>query len=78
MTPRIVIWFIVGVWTLVALIVVGYPLCTGKIRVGLDPVSREMTPTSFWTAYVISTVLFIAVSAAAAFFVRAILPQLAR
>ncbi len=66
MTPKIVIWLLVGGWTLVGAIVVGYPLCTGKIRVGLDPVSRDTAPESFWTAYVISTVLFIAVSSAIA------------
>ena len=78
MTSRIAIWLFGGLWTLVAVIVVGYPLCTGKIRVGLDPVSRNTAPNSFWAAYIISTVLFIAVSAAVAFFVRAILTPLAR
>ncbi len=76
MPPRIVIHLLIGMWLIVAAIVVGYPLCAGRIRVGLDPVSRDATPKAFWTAYLISTVLFIAVSFAVGFFIRAILPQL--
>jgi hypothetical protein len=78
MTPRMVIYLVVGVWLFVAVIVVGYPLRTGQIRVGLDPVSRDTAPKAFWSAYIISTVLFIAVSFAVGFFVRAILPALGR
>ena len=73
-----IIWVVLGVWVFVTAIVIGYPLRTGQIRVGLDPVSRKAAPKAFWTAYIISTVLFIAVSLAVAFFVRAILPPLGR
>lgn len=78
MTPRMVIWLVGGVWLFVTFIVVGYPLRTGQIRVGLDPVSRDSAPKAFWTAYIISTVLYVAVSFAVGFFVRAILPPLGR
>jgi hypothetical protein len=76
MTPRIVIHLVIGMWLIVTAIVVGYPLCAGRIRVGVDPVSRGTAPKAFWTAYVISTVLFIAVSFAVGFFIRALLPPL--
>lgn len=78
MSPRMVIWFVAGVWLFVTVIVVGYPLRTGRIRVGLDPVYRGTTPKAFWTAYIISTVLFIAVSFVVGFFISAILPALGR
>jgi Na+/proline symporter len=74
MTPRIVLYLVIGMWLIVTGIVLGYPLCAGRIRVGLDPVSRDTAPKAFWTAYVISTLLFIAVSFAVGFFIRAILP----
>jgi hypothetical protein len=73
MIPRTVIYLAVGVWLLVAVVIVGYPLRGGQIRVGLDPVSRDTTPKAFWTAYIISTVLFLAVSVAVGFFARSIL-----
>ncbi len=62
-----------GVWLFLAVIVVGYPLRTGQIRVGRSSVSRETDPQAFWTAYIISTVLFLASSAGAGFFLHAIL-----
>ena len=74
MSPNIVIYFVIGVWVFIAVIVVGYPLRSGKIRVGLDPVSRKVDSWGFWTAYIISTVLFFAVSAAVGLFVHTILP----
>ena len=73
MVPRTVIYLVIGMWLLVAVVVVGYPLVSGQIRVGLDPVSRDANPKAFWTAYSISTVLFFAVSVAVAFFLRSIL-----
>jgi hypothetical protein len=74
MIPRAAVYFVVGVWLLVAVVVVGYPLRSGQIRVGLGPVSRDEAPKAFWSAYIISTVLFLAISVAAGFFVRSILP----
>jgi hypothetical protein len=74
MIPGAIIYLVVGVWLLVAVVVVGYPLCTGRIRVGLDPVSRTLAPKAFWYAYIISTGLFLAVSVAVVLFVRSILP----
>jgi len=74
MPPRTVIYLVVGMWLLVAVVVIGYPLLSGQIRVGLDPVSRDTAPKAFWIAYIISTVLFLAVSVAVGFFVRSILP----
>ena len=74
MTPRIVIYMVCGTWLLVAVVVVGYPLRSGRIRVGLDPVQRDAEPRAFWTAYIISTVLFVVVSLAVGLFVRSILP----
>jgi hypothetical protein len=50
-----------------------YPLFTGRIKAGLDPVSRENDPEAFWNAYIFSTVLFLAVSIVMGFFVRGIL-----
>jgi len=73
MNPRTAIHLVVGVWLLVAVVVIGYPLGSGKIRVGLDPVSRETDPKAFWTAYILSTVLFVVVSVAVGWFVRSIL-----
>jgi hypothetical protein len=75
MTPGTVIYSIVGVWLFVAVIVVGYPLLSGQIRVGFDPVRRDTDPRAFWTAYLVSTALFFAVSAGLGFFVHAILPR---
>jgi hypothetical protein len=67
------IYLVVVVWLLVAAMVIGYPLRTGTIRVGLNPVSRDSAPRAFWHAYVISTALFLAVSIAVGLFVRSIL-----
>ena len=74
MSPRIGIYLVIGVWLFIAVIVVGYPLRSGQIRVGLDPVSREADPQRFWTAYIISTVLFLAASVAVGFFIHTISP----
>jgi hypothetical protein len=74
MVPRTVLYLVAGLWLLVAAVVVGYPLRSGRIRVGLDPVSRETAPKAFWTAYAVSTSLFLAVSIGVGFFVRSILP----
>jgi hypothetical protein len=73
MTPAKVIYFVAGLWLIIAVIVIGYPLRSGRIRVGLDPVSRDTAPGAFWSAYIISTVLFLAVSVAVGYFVRSII-----
>jgi len=73
MIPRSAIYLVVGVWLLVAVVVVGYPLRSGQIRVGLDPISRDSDPEAFWSAYTISTAVFLAVSVAVGFFVGSIL-----
>jgi|HubBroStandDraft_2_1064218.scaffolds.fasta_scaffold2250126_1 hypothetical protein len=73
MNARKAIYLIVGLWLIVAVVVIGYPLRSGQIRVGLDPVNRFTDPSAFWTAYIISTVLFLVVSIAVGFFVRSIL-----
>ncbi len=67
MTHKTVIYLVVAAWLLVAVVVVGYPLRSAQIRVGLDPISRDTAPKAFWTAYIISTVLFLAVSIAVGF-----------
>jgi hypothetical protein len=72
--PKIVTYLLVGVWLFAAVIVIGYPLRSGQIRVGLRPVSRDTDPQGFWAAYIISTVLFIVVSATAGSFLHTILP----
>lgn len=72
--PKIIILSISAVWLIIAVIVLGYPLITGSIRVGFDPVSREDDPQAFWKAYVFSNTLFLGVSIAAGLFVRSILP----
>ena len=68
--PQLVVLSIVALWLSIAVVVIGYPLVAGRIRVGLDPVSREDEPQAFWKAYVFSTILFIAVSIAAGFFMH--------
>lgn len=73
MTPSKIIYLLFGVWLIVAVVVIGYPLRSGQIRVGLDPVNRYTAPGAFWTAYIISTVLYLVVSVAIGFFVRSIL-----
>lgn len=72
--PKIIVFSIIAFWLIIAAVVIGYPLVTGRIRAGFDPVSRENDPQAFWKAYVFSTTLFIAVSVAAGFFVHSILP----
>ena len=64
---------IIALWLIIAVVVIGYPLISGRIRVGLAPVSRGDDPQAFWKAYVISTTLFLVVSIAAGIFVRSIL-----
>ncbi|MFC3653117.1 hypothetical protein ACFONN_16275 [Dyella humi] len=71
--PKIVVLSIIVLWLTIAVIVIGYPLIAGRIKVGLDPVSRDNDPQAFWKAYVFSTTLFIAVTIAAGFFVHSIL-----
>lgn len=78
MTPRMVMSLIGGVWLFVTVIVVGYPLCTGKIRVGLYAVYRDAAPKAFWTNYIISTVLFITLSLAVGVFLRVVMRPLGR
>jgi hypothetical protein len=75
MSPETFIYLAAAVWLLIAAVVIGYPLRTGIIRVGRNPVSRDSTPGDFWRAYVISTALFLAVSIALGLFVRSILRQ---
>jgi len=74
MIPGEITYLLVGIWLLVAVVIVGYPLRTGRIRVGRNPVSRTSAPKAFWYAYVISTVLFLVVSVAIGLFLRSILP----
>lgn len=71
--PELIFLSVATVWLTVAAVVIGYPLVTGRMRVGLDTVSREDDPPVFWRAYVISTTLFVAVSIAAGLFVGSIL-----
>jgi len=64
-------------WLLVAPIVIGYPLVAGKIRMGgpgSDPITREGDPRAFWSVYALSTGLFLAISAAVAWFIGPMLP----
>jgi hypothetical protein len=74
MSPKAISYLLVGVWLLIAVVIITYPLRTGKIRVGLDPVSRASAPKPFWRAYIISTALFLALSVAIWAFVRSIVP----
>ena len=73
-SPEIVVWSIIALWLIIAVVVIGYPVVTGRIRVGSDPVSRDDDPRAFWSAYIFSTVLFLVVSIAAGFFAHSILP----
>ena len=73
MSPGRLIYLAAALWLLIAAVVIGYPLRTGAIRVGLTPVSRDSNPRDFWLGYVISTGLFLAVSVAVGLFVRSIL-----
>jgi len=65
---------VIGTWALTAAVVVGYPLLSGKIRRGSSSISRDDAPSEFWSAYVMSTGLFLAVSAALGWFVLPRLP----
>jgi hypothetical protein len=74
MEPKnLIIWAVFSGWLIIAVIVIGYPLITGRIRVGFSPVFREYESRRFWFAYLFSTVLFLVVSAAGAFFVSTFL-----
>ncbi|MGA8707726.1 MAG: hypothetical protein WB646_12140 [Steroidobacteraceae bacterium] len=75
MTLTKVVYFVACLWLIVAVIVIGYPLRTGQIRAGLNPVRRDTAPAAFWAAYSISTVLFLAVSVTIGCFVRSMLRQ---
>ncbi len=64
-------------WLMLTAVVIGYPLLTGRIRVGgpeSDPVTRDGSPTTFWFAYVTSTTIWLAVTAAAGYFIVPRLP----
>jgi hypothetical protein len=71
MTPRTVIYSVIGLWLFIAAVVIAYPLLSGQIRVGFDPVRRDTAPQQFWSAYIVSTALFLAVSAVVGFTLRA-------
>jgi hypothetical protein len=71
--PEIVVLSLATLWLIIAADVIGYPLVAGRIKVGLDPVSRDDEPRAFWKAYVLSTALFLGVSIAAGFFAHWIL-----
>lgn len=65
-------------WLVVAAIVIGYPLVTGRIRVGgpgATPITRDDDPEAFWKAYALSTGLFIVISAVLAVVVLPRLPS---
>jgi hypothetical protein len=77
MPGTLVLIVVISVWLLIAAIVIGYPLVTGRIRVGgpgSEPTTREGDPAGFWTAYAISTGMFLGISILAGFFLRAVLP----
>ena len=59
---KLILQIMYGIWTLIAAIIIGYPLTKGQIKIGLDPVSRKLDPQRFWTAYAMSTIMFIAFS----------------
>jgi len=63
----------VVIWLMITAVVIWYPLITGQIKAGLDPVSRQAEPQRFWYAYAFSTILFLMVSIALGFFMRGIL-----
>lgn len=73
MPHRMAVFLIAGMWLLVTVIVIGYPLAASRIRVGLEPVSRDTAPKAFWSAYFICVGLFIAVSFAIFLVLRAAL-----
>jgi hypothetical protein len=59
---KLILQIMYGILTLIIAIFIGYPLIKGQMKVGLDPVSRNLDPQRFWTAYAISTIMFIAFS----------------
>jgi NhaP-type Na+/H+ or K+/H+ antiporter len=73
MGPQTIVFSITIFWLIVAAVVIGYPLMTGRIRAGLNTFSREDEPRAFWKAYTFSTTLFLVVSIAAGVFLRSIL-----
>lgn len=73
MGPEIVLLSIACLWVIIAAVVIGYPLITGRMRSGLTTLSREDDPQAFWRAYMLSAILFFGVSAVAALFLQAIL-----
>jgi Na+/proline symporter len=72
---KIVFLFIASSWLIVAAVVIGYPLMSGRIRAGLNTFSREDDPQAFWKAYMFSTVLFLGVSIAGGIFLHSIFHQ---
>ncbi len=74
MGPKQILAAIFGLWLIVAVVVVAYPLRSGQMRVGFDQVRRDSAPRAFWTAYIVSTGLFFAVSLAIGLFVKFLLP----
>ncbi|MBX7195637.1 MAG: hypothetical protein K1X94_26510 [Sandaracinaceae bacterium] len=60
-------------WLVVAVVVLGYPLATGRMRAGTETVYRDGDPQQFWTTYAVSSGVFLLVSAAIAY----VLSQLA-
>jgi hypothetical protein len=73
MNPGAAKYIVGGLWLLVAVVVVIYPLRIGTIRAGRAPISKAADPGAFWRAYIVSTVLFFAMSIVAAILVRSIL-----
>jgi hypothetical protein len=68
---------VVAGWIVIAAIVIGYPVLTGRMRAGgpgSEPISRESDPRGFWTAYAISTILFLGISVLLGFFLLPRLP----
>jgi hypothetical protein len=65
-------------WLGIALLVCGYPLLTGRMRMGKtgsSPLLRQSNPRGFWTAYAISTGLFLLASGGAAWFLTRLIPR---
>lgn len=71
--PERIVLSIFCLWLIVAALVVGYPLVTGRIRAASGTFSRGDDPRAFWKAYFISTILFLGASIAAGFFVHTVL-----
>jgi len=70
MIQRTVSHLIEILWLFTALVVIGYPLVRGEIRAGLSRVNRSDSPNAFWTAYLLSTALFLGISAAGFWLLR--------